>query len=78
MSITTEVVRNVWHDKEGCAISVGPDGDGLDMVRVRTLDTKSAEYFGKIDFALTFDIARALGQAIIDAAKEAEEAQRPF
>jgi hypothetical protein len=76
MTVTTELVRNVWHDKEGVAIQVGPDADGLNLVQVKTYDKKSEEFYGPIRFTMDADIARALGWALIRASEEAEEAER--
>jgi hypothetical protein len=82
MTVTTELVRNVWHDKEGVAIQVGPDADGLNLVQVKTCDAKSEEFYGPIRFTMDADVARALGRALINAAddadRSAEEAARPF
>ena len=82
MTVTTELVRNVWHDKEGVAIQVGPDADGLNLVQVKTYDKKSEEFYGVIRFTMDAEVARSLGRALIDAADDAdasyEAAQKPF
>jgi hypothetical protein len=82
MTVTTELVRNVWHDKEGVAIQVGPDADGLNLVQVKTYDKKSEEFYGPVRFTMDASIARALGQALINAADDADASQdaaeRPF
>jgi hypothetical protein len=82
MTVTTELVRNVWHDKEGVAIQVGPDADGLNLVQVKTYDKKSEEFYGPVRFTMDASIARALGRALINAADDADASQdaaeRPF
>jgi len=75
MSITTEVVRLVWDDKEGVAIAVGPDADSLGLVRVRTHDLKADEYFGRFDVTFPPSLTRAIGEAMVLAADEAERAK---
>jgi len=72
MTVTTDVIRKVWLDGEGVSLEVGPDADGLDLVRVHTSDRQSEEYWGKIDITIDPDIAIALGTALILAAKEAQ------
>lgn len=76
MTVTTELVRNVWHDKEGVAIQVGPDADGLNLVLVKTYDKKSEEFYGPVRFTMDADVARALGRALINAADDADAEQR--
>lgn len=78
MTVTTELVRNVWLDKEGVAIQVGPDADGLNLVLVKTYDKKSEEFYGPVRFTMDAVVARALGHALIGAADDAERAQQPF
>lgn len=72
MATTVDIIRKIWHDNEGVSIEVKPDADGLDMVRICTVDPKSAEYFGKFDFNLVPSLARAVGEAMIAAANELE------
>lgn len=36
-----ETVRQVWNDKQGDRIEVGPDTDGLDLVSIRHKDDDS-------------------------------------
>ena len=75
MSITTDVIHRVWHDKEGVAIDIGPDGDALGLVWLRNVDAKSVEYFGKLHVTFEPDMARAIGEALVMAADAAERAQ---
>lgn len=73
--VSTDVIRRVWQDQEGVAIDVGPDADGLGLVWLRTCDDKAAEYYGKLDVTFEPEIARALGEALVAAADEAERAK---
>lgn len=76
MTVTTELVRNVWHDKEGVAIQVGPDADGLNLFMVKTYDKKSEEFYGQVRFTMDAQVAKALGWALIRAVEDAEDARR--
>lgn len=68
-SVVTDVVRRIW--TEQVAIDVQPDE--VEMVLVQTKDKEAEEYFGKIEFRLAPEVARALGQAMIDCANELEK-----
>jgi hypothetical protein len=76
MTITTEVVRQVWLDSEGVAIQVGPDADGLDLVRVYTPNLKAEQYWGKVDITVDPEMARALAHALLAAADEADQSSK--
>lgn len=69
MTITTEISRKVYDDKEGVYIEVRPDQDTGDGIEVITSDAKSKEWFGAIRFSMEKGFAKALGQALIDAAE---------
>ena len=73
MTITTDVIRKVWLDGEGVAIQVGPDADGLDLVRMHTPDIQAEQYWGKVDITVDSDMARALAHALLAAADEADQ-----
>lgn len=65
-----EVVRKVYDDQEGVCIDVGPGEEGY-VIQIKTTDSASIEYFGKIDFLLVGkEFAINLGKAIIAAAEE--------
>ena len=68
--VSTEIIRRVYDDSEGTFIEVGPDGDGLDCVEVRTTDKESRDYWGAILFSMPKPMARALGEALIAASKD--------
>ena len=72
MKISTEVFRCVYNDDTGAYIQVGPDGDSLDLVDIRTVDPHSIEYYGKCQLTLHPEYAIALARAILQAAQEAE------
>ena len=36
---TVNVVREIWNDKNGYRIVVGPDGDGLDLVQIQEINS---------------------------------------
>lgn len=69
-NVFTDTVRKVYW--EGHFIEVGPDGDGVGCVEVRTTG-ESAEFFGRSSLMMRADVARALAQALLKAADEAEE-----
>jgi hypothetical protein len=72
MPYSVELSRRIYDDDCGACIQVGPDGEGLGCVEVRTPDAASKEYFGDVRFTVPKEMAAMIGQALIDAAKEAE------
>lgn len=58
---------------DGAFLEVGTDGDGLDMVEIRTTDKTSKEWFGEHRLSIDKDTARALGETLIKAANELEK-----
>lgn len=66
----TDILRRVFEGGEGASILVQPCEDGL-LVGVKTYDDDtSKDYFGKVDFEFGPDMARAIGQAMIECANE--------
>jgi hypothetical protein len=49
-----EHLYEVWHNKEGWHIEIGPDRDGLDLIEIRRYNDS-----GKITDRLTFDVPTA-------------------
>lgn len=47
--ITVEWVMQVWSDKTGCRVEIGPDSDSLGLIEMRSVDGN-----GKITARLTF------------------------
>lgn len=66
MGYTLETMKEIWDDKSGCHIEIGPDRDGLDLIEVRSIDDH-----GKIDARLSFTkeqaslIARAITELVV-------------
>lgn len=62
-----EIVRQIWDDKHGDRIEVGPDRDGLDMTEVRFVNAE-----GKIfkRMAFTQQQARMVAAAMVECADE--------
>ena len=71
MAYSVELSRRIYDDDYGACIQVGPDGDGLGCVEVRTPDAASKEHFGDIRFTVSPQLAKLLGKAMIDAAADA-------
>ncbi len=67
--VSVEVSRAVYIDSEGVFIRVGPDGDGLDLVTVSTVDQASKDWFGNCDITMPRDFAKLLGEALINASE---------
>jgi hypothetical protein len=64
-----EIVRRVYDNVAGAYVEVGPDGDGLGIVEIRT-SGKNVDHFGPIRFAIAPDMALALADAIKACAEE--------
>jgi hypothetical protein len=69
--IYTEVIRLVGEEGDE-PLTVGPDADGLGCVRIHAASPSAQEYWGKVDLVVAPNIARALAQAMLLAADEAE------
>lgn len=54
MSYSLETLREVWDDRDGQHIEIGPDRDGLDMVELRDVAPD-----GKIDARMSFTVEAA-------------------
>ena len=67
MGYTSEVVREIWDDKIGDHVSVGPDRDGLELVAIRLCNVD-----GIITDRFTFppDQAVLVAQAMLASANE--------
>lgn len=68
---TTEIHRKIYHDKEGVCLQVGPDSDGLNMVRICAPTKEDKNYFGPIDVQLDPRLVLQLVKAMTAAAQEA-------
>ena len=65
-----EITRKVWDTQEGVALEVGDFGDAPDCIELRTTDGQSIAWYGKVSIILRPEVARQLGQALLDAAKD--------
>lgn len=71
--ITTETIYKVYDDDKGTFIEIGPHKDGLDLIEVVIPDKASQDFFGKAQFILSKEMAIAVGEALINAAKNIKE-----
>jgi hypothetical protein len=67
----TEIVRRVFDNDEGAAVTIGPSGDFPGNVRLHT-EPQYQEYFGKVDIDLPAAMMRKIGEALIACAAEEE------
>lgn len=72
MPYETEIVRKVYDNDCGEAVTVAPSPDFPGNVIVYVED-KHKEYFGDFRLDLPAAMCKQLGQAILDAAAEAEK-----
>jgi hypothetical protein len=70
--VSVEVLRRVFDDKEGVFLEIGPDGDGLGCVEIRTTTDASRDWWGPVRISLGKEFAAKLAEALAAAAKEAE------
>jgi hypothetical protein len=64
----TEVIRRI-HDAHGF-LEIGTSPDSPIYIQLRTTSPESIEYWGELDLNLLPDLALALGQALIAAARD--------
>lgn len=76
MTTSIEVTRKVYDDENGVCLSIGPDGDGLDLIRVCTPSQSDEDWFGKVSFTMTHEFARSFAKAILVASDDAEESEK--
>jgi hypothetical protein len=71
VSFSQEVVRRIYDDSEGVFIEVGPDGDGLGGIEIRTTNAESKEFYGDIRCSIhSKEQAILIGKAILAAAED--------
>lgn len=51
MKYSLETVHHVCNDDTGEVIEVGPDGDGLDLVEIRTRDPQTRKVLDRVVFS---------------------------
>jgi hypothetical protein len=61
-TFSLEVVYEIWDDRDGNKIEVGPDRDGLGLVEIRDQESK-------VRLTLPLDKARLLATALTDTAR---------
>lgn len=66
-SFTVETRYRIYHDTEGDFFEVGPDVDGLNMVRI----SSKSEYFGVFDLTFESEVALLLADLLTKAANNA-------
>ena len=73
-----ESCYKVYDDTQGVAIHVDSDGDALGLVRITTHgDKKAEEWWGKIDFTMSPEIAENLAKAILKKVEDIREMETP-
>lgn len=70
----TETIRRIYPEDYEACIQVGPDGDGLGLVRL-SVPESSEGYFGKLDFTVSLAVAKSLAHAILLFVAEQETAK---
>lgn len=73
MSIKTSIesIYKVYNDDEGVALVVATDPDGIGLVHISTNnDKKAEEWWGKVDFSMSPEIAENLAKAILKKVKD--------
>ena len=68
----TEVIRRIHIDRHCLEVGEWPDDPGC--LELRAVG-KNVEYFGQINLTMPLDFALAIGQALVDAAKEKMNAE---
>jgi hypothetical protein len=71
-----ELIRRIYDDNTGACIQVGPDGDALGLVQLRTPDSVSKENFGDVRLTLEPEMAVLVGNALLSAAADAKAAEK--
>jgi hypothetical protein len=69
---TLEIHYEVWEDKQGVKLNIGPDSDGFSCVQLCTKDAKSEEYWGKLRVVFPPAIARNVAKALLKCADDLE------
>jgi hypothetical protein len=67
---TLEVLRQIWNDKTGDLVEVGPDRDGLDLVELRQKIDGGEEV---VRISMPSEQATLVAQAMLRCAREMRE-----
>ena len=70
--VETDVIRQVYNE-DGKFITVRPWAESPDWVCLQTVGEENQEWFGKIETAMSPEMARALGMALVACAEEISE-----
>jgi len=68
--ISIETVYKVWDDKHGVCLEIMNDCDGGSLIRILTSGKDSTEWFGKVDFCISADMAEALSKVLMKKAQD--------
>ena len=73
MKFTEEIVHQIWDDKTGERVEVGPDADSIGLIEIRQVDST-----GKIVERITInpEIAEMVARAINGCKRELAEASK--
>jgi hypothetical protein len=69
MAISVEASFTAWDDNEGVGITAGPDAEGVGYIQLRPHGAASSAYFGEFEIGMSYDLAEAVGEALIKAAR---------
>lgn len=73
MTHSIETIRRVYDDNEGVYIEIGPDGDALGGIEIRTTTEESKQFYGDFRVALFGkELVRKLIDSLEAAYKEME------
>lgn len=73
MAHSIETIRRVYDDNEGVYIEIGPDGDSLGGIEIRTTTEESKQFYGDFRVGLFGkELVRKLIDSLEDAYKEME------
>lgn len=68
MGHSIETVRRIYDDVEGVFIEIGPDGDALGGIEIRTVNQKSKDFYGDFRVGL---FGKELVRKLIDSLEAA-------
>ena len=71
MKVETDTIRQIYSE-DGPFVTIKPWADVPNCVELVTVGEKNEEYFGKVNFVMSPDLARAIAHAMIACANEIE------
>jgi hypothetical protein len=72
---TLETMYEIWNDRDGSHIEVGPDRDGLDCIEIRTFEKDNEKPIERI--LLDEEQARLVAAALVKAADDLKRTIQP-